>query len=253
MQPLTEKPPPLCDRPRAPARACRDMCGCLGLFRRDEARRRQAYRRGFVDSADALAVSLYLTFESPVYMVVSRALEQAVMLPPGAGRMVLRYRHSVGVAPSPLFFFLPRPGLVGGRRPHHRDDGLYAVYTGRVRAGGCVGRHSVQGRAKASWRITVRSTAADQLATLQSRRPGHVLGAMATSDSRCRGAAALSGARVLGYGRSISPCRSHLGGDPMTWIAAFAPSLSCRMAADPCASDRAIGGPDRPRTDSHPQ
>ena len=51
-----------------------------------------------------LPVSLYLTFESPVSMVVAGGIAQAIMLPALAlGALVLRYRHlRPEVAPSAL-------------------------------------------------------------------------------------------------------------------------------------------------------
>ena len=80
------------------------MCRLLGYFERDDARRRQAYRRGFVVLLTFLPVSLFLTIESPVSMVVAGGIAQAVMLPALAlGALVLRYRHlRPEVAPSAL-------------------------------------------------------------------------------------------------------------------------------------------------------
>jgi manganese transport protein len=88
----------------AQTRMFADMCRLLGYFARDDARRRQAYRRGFVVVLTLLPVSLYLTIESPVSMVVAGGIAQAVMLPALAlGALVLRYRHlRPEVAPSTL-------------------------------------------------------------------------------------------------------------------------------------------------------
>jgi manganese transport protein len=86
----------------AQTRMFADMCRLLGYFERDDARRRQAFRRAFVVLLTLLPVTLYLTLESPVSMVVAGGIAQAVMLPALAlGALVLRHRHlRPEVAPS---------------------------------------------------------------------------------------------------------------------------------------------------------
>ena len=86
----------------AQTRMFADMCRLLGYFERDDARRRRAYRNGFVVLLTFLPVSLYLIFESPVSMVVAGGIAQAVMLPAlGVAALVLRHRHlRPEVAPS---------------------------------------------------------------------------------------------------------------------------------------------------------
>ena len=86
----------------AQTRMFADMCRLLGYFERDDARRRRAYRNRFVVLLTLLPVTLYLTFESPVSMVVAGGIALAVMLPAlGGAALVLRHRHlPPAVAPS---------------------------------------------------------------------------------------------------------------------------------------------------------
>jgi hypothetical protein len=86
----------------AQTRMFADMCRLLGLFARDDVRSRRAYFRGFVVLLTFLPVTLYLTLESPVAMVVAGGIAQASMLPALAlGAIVLRHRHLPReVAPS---------------------------------------------------------------------------------------------------------------------------------------------------------
>ena len=86
----------------AQTRMFADMCRLLGLFARDDVRRRRAYFRGFVVLLTFLPVTLYLTLQSPVAMVVAGGIAQASMLPALAfAALVLRHRHlPPEVAPS---------------------------------------------------------------------------------------------------------------------------------------------------------
>ena len=86
----------------AQTRMFADMCRLLGLFARDDVESRRAYFRGFVVLLTFLPVTLYLTLESPVAMVVAGGIAQASMLPALAlAAIVLRHRHlPPAVAPS---------------------------------------------------------------------------------------------------------------------------------------------------------
>src|SRR6185503_12016988 len=86
----------------AQTRMFADMCRLLGFFARDDVRQRRAYFRGFVWLLTLLPVTLYLTLQSPVAMVVAGGIAQAAMLPEiAAGALVLRHRHlRAEVAPS---------------------------------------------------------------------------------------------------------------------------------------------------------
>ena len=87
----------------AQTRMFADMCRLLGRFERGDVRRRRAYfLRGFVVLLTFLPVTLYLTLESPVAMVVAGGIAQASMLPALAlAALVLRHRHlPPEVAPS---------------------------------------------------------------------------------------------------------------------------------------------------------
>jgi hypothetical protein len=86
----------------AQTRMFADMCRLLGFFARDDLRRRRAYFRGFVLLLTFLPVTLFLTLQSPVAMVVAGGIAQAAMLPAlAAAALVLRHRHlRAEVAPS---------------------------------------------------------------------------------------------------------------------------------------------------------
>jgi hypothetical protein len=86
----------------AQTRMYADMCRLLGFYARDDARSRHRYYQGFVVLLTLLPVTLYLTLQSPVAMVVAGGIAQAAMLPALAvAALVLRYRHlRPEVAPS---------------------------------------------------------------------------------------------------------------------------------------------------------
>jgi manganese transport protein len=86
----------------ANSRAYADMCRLLGFFAPDDYVRRVAFRNGFILFLTVVPVIMFLSFESPVKMVVAGGLAQAMMLPVlGIGTLYLRHRHlPKEIAPS---------------------------------------------------------------------------------------------------------------------------------------------------------
>jgi manganese transport protein len=86
----------------AHSRLFADMCRVMGLYARDDYRRRLQYRRGFVVLLTVLPAVLFLLIVSPVQMVVAGGIVQSVMLPVvGFGTLYLRYRRlPAELAPS---------------------------------------------------------------------------------------------------------------------------------------------------------
>lgn len=86
----------------ANSRVFADMSRLMGLFARDDARRRVRYRNGFIVLLTVVPVILYMLFESPVKMVVAGGLAQAMMLPVIAlSTVYLHYRRLPGEIKSP--------------------------------------------------------------------------------------------------------------------------------------------------------
>jgi manganese transport protein len=78
----------------ANARAYADMCRLLGCFGGKDYASRITYRNGFICFLTIVPVILFLSFESPVKMVVVGGLAQAMMLPVlGVGALYLRHRR----------------------------------------------------------------------------------------------------------------------------------------------------------------
>jgi manganese transport protein len=81
-----------------------DMCRLGGAFEADDLRRRLAYRNRFVVLLSIAPVAAFLTFASPVTMVMFGGIVQALMLPiVGIGAIYLRHRRlPAEIAPSVL-------------------------------------------------------------------------------------------------------------------------------------------------------
>lgn len=86
----------------AHSRLFADMCRVMGLYARDDWRRRRQYRRAFVVVLSVLPAAMFLAIVSPVKMVVAGGIVQSVMLPVvGFGTLYLRYRRlPADLAPS---------------------------------------------------------------------------------------------------------------------------------------------------------
>jgi hypothetical protein len=65
----------------ANARVYADMCRLMGFFERDDYARRVKFRTGFTLMLTIVPVILYMSFKSPVKMVIAGGLTQAIMLP----------------------------------------------------------------------------------------------------------------------------------------------------------------------------
>ena len=78
----------------ANSRLCADMCRLMGFFPAADYRRRLQYRNAFVILLVGIPALLFLSFASPVKMVVIGGIAQAMMLPVLAiGTILLRHRH----------------------------------------------------------------------------------------------------------------------------------------------------------------
>jgi manganese transport protein len=78
----------------ANARAYADVCRLMGLFAPDDYARRVKFRNGFIVFLTVVPVILFLSFQSPVKMVIAGGLAQAMMLPViGLGTVYLRHLH----------------------------------------------------------------------------------------------------------------------------------------------------------------
>jgi hypothetical protein len=78
----------------ANSRVFADMCHLLGRFAADDYAQRLKYRKGFVIFLTALPALLFLSFASPVKMVVIGGIAQAMMLPIiGISTLYLRHRR----------------------------------------------------------------------------------------------------------------------------------------------------------------
>ncbi|MSU20992.1 MAG: divalent metal cation transporter [Pedosphaera sp.] len=86
----------------ANSRAYADLCRLMGLFAPDDYARRVTFRNGFILFLTVVPVIMFLSFESPVKMVVAGGLAQAMMLPViGIGTLYLRHRRLPNeIAPS---------------------------------------------------------------------------------------------------------------------------------------------------------
>lgn len=78
----------------ANSRAYADASRLMGFFAPEDYQKRIAFRNGFIIALTIIPVILFLTFESPVKMVVAGGLAQAMMLPVIAiGAVYLRFRR----------------------------------------------------------------------------------------------------------------------------------------------------------------
>lgn len=78
----------------ANSRAYADVCRLMGFFERDDYVRRVKFRNAFIVILTVIPVLLFLSFESPVKMVIAGGIAQAIMLPcVGVGAVYLRFRH----------------------------------------------------------------------------------------------------------------------------------------------------------------
>ncbi len=88
----------------AHSRMFADMCRLTGAFAADDLPRRLAFRNRFVVLLGIVPVTLFLTIQSPVTMVMVGGIAQSIMLPVvGFGAIYLRHRRlPAEVAPSVL-------------------------------------------------------------------------------------------------------------------------------------------------------
>lgn len=88
----------------ANSRVFADAARLMGFFDRHDYQKRQQYRNGFIIMLLTIPMMMYLSFASPVKMVIAGGTAQALMLPIiGFGAIWLRHRHlPQEIAPSKI-------------------------------------------------------------------------------------------------------------------------------------------------------